>query len=445
MLSKAERKPTSRRPTWASKSYKAEAFDLWHYYSGRICKPYFKMQIDFDGHLDETILAEAFEQACVTFPLVACGFDIPSRIRARWVPRREAAGEILQMVEAPECREEEIQRAYACSLNISEGPQLRAFLVRDAQQDSLCLTVNHMICDGVGCKQYLSVVAQLYSRIAKGLDPSPPPFVPQRGARAVLKAFRIRDWLRKPSSILIPNADETKKLHQATGFAFEDGPFNLLMESLPAANFKPIRTAAKALGFTVNDLFMASLALAWHRERTVNEILLPCTMDLRSFVSSGTEMGITNLSSRCPCVIRISPGDMMEDVMAKVTEPMKVYKQGLYAVNQLFGWQIRSRFISLRRMNQIFQNAGTTFSLGATNTGIVDEDCIRFGNASVRRAYMAPPAPLSPTLAVAISTFRDELIVSAGVEGDETAKEFARAIFAAMMEELRDFGSRHPV
>jgi NRPS condensation-like uncharacterized protein len=190
---------------------------------------------------------------------------------------------------------------------------------------------------------------------------------------------------------------------------------------------------------------MASLALAWHRMCKVNEILLPCTMDLRSFASSGAKMGITNLSSRCPCVIRISPDDMMEDVMAQVVKPMKVYKQGLYAVNQLFGWQIRSRFISLRRMNQLFQNAGTTFSLGATNTGIIDESYVRFGNVSTRHAYIAPPAALFPTLTVALSTFRDEMIISASIEGDDTAKEFARAIFDVMIEELKDFGSRHPV
>ncbi|MDR1184829.1 MAG: hypothetical protein LBK67_08540 [Coriobacteriales bacterium] len=434
---------TAEEPAWANRRYKAEAFDLWAYYSMHHYKPFIRMQIDFDGRLDETILADAFEQSCVTLPLIACGFDTTSQAHPQWAPRKEAAREILQVVEISGRREDEISRVFTCPLDVSEGPQLRAFLVRDAQQDSLCLIINHMLCDGAGLKQYLTEVARLYSCIADGLTPSPAPFVCQRGTRAVLKGFSPKNWLRALFTRFEPSTKEIRAFHRNAGLAFESGPFSLLTKSLPAEDFKPIRAAAKTLGFTVNDLFMASLALAYHRVCKTDKILLSCAMDLRSFIPPDVKTGITNLAGRCPCVIPISPGDTVEDVMAKVVKPMKVYKQGLYAVSCIINWQIRLKTASPRRIRQTFQNNDLTFPLSATNTGIIDENCVRFGDVSVRSAYIAPPAVRPISLTVALSTFRDEMTVLACLESNDAANDFVRALFTTMKEELLAFGSRY--
>jgi NRPS condensation-like uncharacterized protein len=298
-----------------------------------------------------------------------------------------------------------------------------------------------MLCDVAGLRQYLTEVARLYSCIAEGLNPSPAPFVRQRDTRAVLKGFTLRDRWRALCTTFAPSAEEIREFRQNAGPAFESGPFNLLTASVPAEDFKPIRTAAKALGFTVNDLFMASLALAYHRVRKVDKILLPCTIDLRRFARH--QVGITNLSGRCPCIIQISPDDMIEDVMAKVVEPMKVYMQGLYAVSCIVSWQKRLKTTSPQQIRQMFQNDDLTFPFSATNLGIIDENCVRFGDVSVRSAHMAAPAAPLTTLLVAISTFRDELTVSVCIESDDTAKDFVCTVLAAAKEELLTFGSRH--
>ncbi|MDR1183769.1 MAG: hypothetical protein LBK67_03120, partial [Coriobacteriales bacterium] len=202
----SDQRSASGRPAWANRHYRVVAFDLWSYYSRCLYIPVIRIQIDFDRHLDEAVLAEAFEQSCVTFPLIACVFDTTPPIRPRWTPRREAAREILQVVEtrADTLREDEIQRVFAGSPDISKGPQLCAFLVRDSMRDSLCLTINHMLCDAAGFKQYLREVARLYSRIVAGLDPSPAPFDSQRSILPVLKRFTPLDWLLPPPSALGP-------------------------------------------------------------------------------------------------------------------------------------------------------------------------------------------------------------------------------------------------
>jgi NRPS condensation-like uncharacterized protein len=434
----------SASPAWANRSYRVVAFDLWSYYSGHRYDPYIRVQIDFGEHLDEAVLAEALKQLCVTFPLIACRFDTTPPIRPRWAPRREAAREILQVVEAPGRREEDIQRAFACSLDISEGPQLRVFLIRDVQQDSLCLINNHMLCDGAGFKQYLRELARLYSCIAVGLDPSPAPFVSQRGTWPVLKGFTPRDWLRAPSTALEPDAKETEEFRQASGFTFERGPYSLLKSSLSAEDFESAWMAAKTLGFTVNDLFVAAFALAWHRVRGIDRIPLSCTIDMRSFAPPSARMGITNFACKCPCLIQIASDDMMEDVMAKVAEPLKVYKRGLYAVSQFVKWEIFTRRVSFRRVNRALWGTFIPYPLSATNTGVMDEDCVRFGNIPVQSALMTAPAAPSLSFIAALSTFRGALTLSTSIEGNEEAKSFARSVLATITEELMAFGTRHP-
>jgi NRPS condensation-like uncharacterized protein len=398
--------------------------------------------------LDETVLAEAFEQSCVTFPLIACTFDATPLIRPRWVPRREAAREILRVVETRDNREEEIQRAFAEVPSVKEGPQLRATLVRsagqDGRRDSLCLTINHMVCDAAGFKQYLRGVARLYSRVAKGLDPSPAPFIAQRSAWAAARGLTWKEYLRLPFTPFGPNLKEVKKLRQPVALASESGPLSLLTASLPAESFKPTRAAAKTLGFTVNTLLMAALALACHRVRGLDKFLMPCTMDMRGFSPPDTHRGITNLSCECPCIIQIDPDDLMEDVMTKYAGEMKVYRQKFRGVNQLIRWELLTRISYFRLVSRTFRTTLNPYPLATTNMGIVDEDCVRFDGASVRSAHMVAAAAPFPALTIAMSTFREQLTVSIYTEGDEARKVFIRTFLATMVEELMAFGSRYP-
>jgi NRPS condensation-like uncharacterized protein len=439
-----ELKGVAESPAWANRRYKAEPSDLWHYYTWQRYESCIRMRIDFDGHLDGTILTKALRQSCVTFPLIACGFDAAPLALLRWIPRRGAAGEILRVIEAQEDREEEIQRAFANVPNVKRGPQLRATLVRDIQQDSLCLVVNHMVCDAAGFKQYLRELARLYSRIAMGLDPSPLPFVAQRGIQPVMKGLTWKDRLRTPFLSLKPITKSIEDLGPIAKRPHKSGPLGILTASLPAKDFLSIRLAAKTLGFTINELFLATLALAWHRALDTNAFLLPGTIDLRSFASPDAQIGITNLSGNCPCALHMSSDDTMEDIMKKFVELMKPFKQGLFGVCQLAQWRVRARSIPFWWMNKAFWNIFDVSAISGTNLGIIDEACVHFDSVAVQSAYLIPAAIASPGFAVGMSTFRNELTFTLSIEGDEEVKRFVRDLFATMMEELKDFELRHP-
>jgi NRPS condensation-like uncharacterized protein len=423
-----------------------EAFDLWHYCSGHLYKPFVRTRVEFDGHLDEAILFEAIEQSCVTFPLIACAFDTTPYIRPRWVPRVDAAHEILRVVEIAEgqSREETVQRALAVLPNIAEGPQLRIVLVRDAVRDTFCLIINHMLCDGTGAQQYFAELARLYSRITEGLNPSPRPFVRQRGIAPVLKGFGLHIRLFSPARMGFPTSEASREHLQATGFAFESGPLSLLTVSLPAEDFKHVRVAAKALGFTVNDLLVAAIARAWYRVHGVGDFLMPCTMNLRGFAPPGTKMGITNFTTQCLCAIKISPDDTIESIMARLIAPMKVYKQGIPGMSQLIACWLVTRFLPFQRMRRALKDIATTFPLCVTNAGIIDENAAKFGDVFARSIHPVAPAVFSPSFLATISTFRDELTIALTLESDDAGKTFIHTVLTTAIEELKDFGARYP-
>jgi NRPS condensation-like uncharacterized protein len=241
-----------------------------------------------------------------------------------------------------------------------------------------------------------------------------------------------------------PTTEVSREHLYATGFAFESGPLSLLTVSLPAEDFRHIRAEAKALGFTVNDLLVASLALAWYRVHGVSELMMPCTMSLRGFAPRGAKMGITNFTTQCLCYIKIAPDDMLEDIMARLVAPMKVYKQGLPGMSQLMACWIVTRFLPFGRMQRTLKNIATTFPLCVTNAGIIDESAAKFGNVSALSVHPSAPAPFSPSFLATISTFCDELTIALSVEGDDAAKDFIRTVLATAIEELKNFGARHP-
>jgi NRPS condensation-like uncharacterized protein len=402
------------------------------------------MRIDFEGCLDAAALDAALECSCVTLPLIACGFDTAAFVWRRWVTRKEAAREILRVVEAPGRREDEVRRALARTLDVERGPQLQVTLIRDAGQDSLCLLINHMLCDGAGFKQYVSILAEQYSRIVAGLDPSPAPFCPARGIWPVVRGFTPREWIKAIGTSPTPTLkrEEGEEPSRDDRLSFESGPPEILTASLPAGRFAELRSAAKAQGFTVNDLLMGALARAWHRVTGAETFYLPCTIDMRAFARPDTSLGIACLSGSCPCLIKTRPSETMEDVITQVVEQMRLYKEGIPGMVQLARWELYARFVPFLLMKRVFVRMfggdGST-SLRVSNIGIITEDCVRFGDTPAKSAYLFLAAASAPALRILSSTFRGTFTLAFSIEGDEEATAFAQNILALTIEELRSF------
>ena len=50
-------------------------------------------------------------------------------------------------------------------LNMDHNPQVMAMLVRWGQEDILCIKLNHACCNGRSAKEYLKLLAGLYTQL----------------------------------------------------------------------------------------------------------------------------------------------------------------------------------------------------------------------------------------------------------------------------------------
>jgi NRPS condensation-like uncharacterized protein len=417
---------------------------------------FIKMRIDFEGHLDEGLLAEAVERSCVTLPLIACRFNTDPWVWRRWVPRREASREILRVVEAPGCLEEEVHRAFGEIIDIEQGPQLHLVLIRDEQRDSLCILINHMVCDAVGLKTYIGVLASLYSRLAEGLDPVPPPFCSKRSIWPVVRGFTLREFLQaartKPRDLDGKDEEATEEDESAAGEPTADepsqedspppdeNPFEIVTASLSAEDFARIRATAKARGLTVNDAFLGALGFAWHRATGSDVVILPCSLDMRRFAPPRARIGITNLASTCICYAEIPPEGTMEDVLMQVVNEMRVYKGGVPGLYQFLRWLFFSKITSLAKMDSdVFDTFSKYDTLSSSNMGTISEECVSFATVPVRAACLLLPTIPAPAFSIGVSTFRDIPTFSLCVKGDDEGRASIKNVFALLMEELASF------
>jgi NRPS condensation-like uncharacterized protein len=425
------------------RNYRVESFDLWHYL-GRHRDFSIRFRVDFEGQLDEAALREALELSCVTLPLIACSFDTSSKRKPRWVERAEARREILRVVEVDEGnRETEALQAFTESPNIEQGPQLSVVLIRAGKRDTLHFRMNHMVCDGAGVKEYLSELARLYSQIIEGLKPTPTPFCPERSLQPIFRGLTLAERLRATFASYRENTVAGMAAYKDTGLPFGNGPIHTMRTSLPAERFRGIRDAAKALGFTVNDVLAAAIARTWYRMVGMEKLKLVCTMDFRGFALPRATMGIANLSGNCPCLIQFSPDETMESTLAQFAEQMRDYKQGIRGINQLIRWDLIANFSSYQRLDKTFDDWFVSYPVLLSNLGVTREECVQFGDIPVSDAFFGLPASRLAASVIAFSTFRDVPTIAFNVKGDEAAMACARETLETLLDELLAFEGRH--
>jgi NRPS condensation-like uncharacterized protein len=431
---------------WARKSYRVEAIELWQYFLRSYSEPFVEMRIGLGARIDEAALREALEQSCTTLPLIACRFDTSSRIRPRWVPRKGAEREMLRVVEVRDSKEKEKEamQVFLEPLDIEQGPQLRIVLLREADKDSLHLKINHMLCDGAGCKQYLDTLTALYASIVAGEKPTPPPFCPERSFWPLLRRFTLREKFRAITTPFHLNTRDAMAPYWANPLPFKEGPTRILMASLPAEDFNAMRRAAKAQNFTVNDVFMTALVLAWHRLTGADKLVVPCTMDFRSFVPPQKPLGITNFVGNCPCFVQIAPQATWEDILSQIAEQMRVYKQGVAAIQQFIKLELTAQFIPWRVIEKLLANRFSAYPVTYSNAGIINDDFVQFDKIPLESAVFTSDAFPAPSFPLRLSTFRNSPTFMIGIKGDDAARDFAQDFLNAIVDELIRFGASSP-
>jgi NRPS condensation-like uncharacterized protein len=406
--------------------YKTEAFDLWLNLSQIAYEPVIRGRFDFEGRIDSDILKQAITLSMDTIPLIACCFD-DSAGRPRWTEKGLTARDMVWEYEAENDIDGQIKRLMFTEMNFAEGPQLKVFLVRRSDGDTLCMIMSHIICDAGGFKQYLYLLSELYTALSNN---TPVPVYPfhTRGTKPLFAEVNLKDKIRilRSEFEALPSNPPKKAF---VDFQKNSGEPHMEIRYISKENFARLKRFATTNNFTVNDVFMTLLARAFCADADlvdpdVGKVKIPCTMDIRRFIPDGMNYGITNHTVHCNCMFSFNPEDSLTDAVNQISRQMQWYKDEKNALKSAMLWELAVRFLPYGFLKRNFRAFIGQPPLSFTNLGVLDQNRMCFGDLAMKDAYLTASPTSFPLLVLSASTYDDRCTISVNFYGsDREAKQ----------------------
>jgi len=409
--------------------------------------------VSFGARVDESRLERALRLLLDAEPVLGCSLD--SRA-GKW--RRLDPGNLdgwLQAVDARDPESEAIAFA-AAPLDPSDGPQVRALLLRSPEKDSLVLKASHAAVDGLAALEAAGLIGRFYRALA--VDSAWTPTANNgavrdfrsastaMGMRERLKLIRSEDTRDPPSDWSIP-------------YEFRRGGETYATGSIEPVAFLALKDAGRNRGATVNDLLTTALYRSlWRvlRSSAGDKTPLTATADLRGAFPPGTRLGLANFSA--PWWVKISrePDEDFDGTLSRVVARTVEWKRNdleraaAIGMGSVEGWMHGWRGVVFRRMlhggidrvkADIKSSPGRTVPV-LSNIGIIDEKALDFGpELPVDDVRFFGPIGLGPWIGLSASTFRNRLELSTGFDAEALDTELMRGIVDATVRELEEWAS----
>jgi NRPS condensation-like uncharacterized protein len=408
--------------------YHAQPFDIWHYMCTKYgdYEPVLRGRLDFAGHLDEQILKQAVTLSLDSVRELTCRYE-DAEPKTRWVTTSYTVDDLVRVIEVDGDPTSEILRVFADTIDPLVGPQTKITLVRTPTSDTYCQLMNHQICDMGGYKQYLSLVADLYTGLRQ--NQPPPKLRPgNRGTNLLVKTITWPDRIRlyRHPGIMLRSTQRSAE----TGLDFPGGPVSpyLLRRVLAADQFGAVKRFCHAHDATVNDLMMTLFARAWAQATGQDQVQLPSTMDLRKYLPQPSQLGVTNLSQVCLCTVSIQPDDPLETTLAQMSEQMRAYKHTDTVKRSTMMWSLLCQLLPNHRLYEMFPDFLTINYLAYTNCGVFDPRTLNFDGLPLTDAFGTGALKPRPFLGLDVSTFNDQCSLLIGIHGTDWDRQFADAL-----------------
>jgi len=415
-----------------SDKFRVEAFDiLQHLFEvTKVNDHTLHFKAQFDSQIDLDCLKKAVHLTSEAFPLVCCRFtEIGGH--ARWVKEQCDINSILSFIETA-IPEENAEQFMLQKIDAFHAPQLKIGLFRNKERDTLCVLINHMLCDAAGFKDFLSLLSSTYTRLFLEPNYIPLSVIGGREVNALMKSYSKTD---KRRMILYKN---NKKLHGCdANFACEgnlDNPF-IAVKTISKERFQKIKTYAKAQHATINDVVLTAFIRTFYTCQG-SVISVPCTMDLRKFMPNHKANGICNLVTNVICDIGIEMGNTFGETLFKVKKAMDKAKTDVAFLSPIAKLNLAYRHLPYRATKYIVKKVFSNPTVAFTNIGILDPTHLTFGNTTMVSAFMTGSIKYAPYFQLALSTFREEMTFSVNLRGTSNDYEKIDRFLTVLDHEL---------
>ena len=414
------------------KKIKAEAFDMMQYYYGTVHDPLIHCLIRFSRHVDEVALKKAVTWSENALPLLRCCFEATVR-RPYWKDQGFTAKDIVQVIEAGPNPEAQKERLLASAIDITHGPQLKIYLVREQNSDTLCIMINHMICDGAGFKEYLYLLSDLYTQCLDNMDLTPSLEFPSRSARQLFINFSFIEKIK----ILFAKYD-ISILNNQLAYYLQGDPNNpfFVTQRISKDDLLAIKSYAKQRGATVNDMILTACIRVLHKQLGKETIILPCPVDLRKYLPPHQKHGIGNFTGDFLCNVTLSENESFEATLIKVAGQLQQQKSSTNCLKGVLLLEFICRLLPFHTVQKILKKTHTLPVVSFTNLGVIDKKLLCFGDIGIIDAYLTGTIKRVPYFQIAVSTYDDSCTLSSNLHGTAQDKVMIEHFLIQVKQEL---------
>jgi len=415
----------------ASNKLKAQPFDCMQYFYSTVQQPLIRCLARFNGHLNESALKQAIELSIGALPLITCCFDEKAHC---WRKHDFTADSIVHPIEAHNEKESAAGKLLLSSIDPTCEPQLKIFLVREKNCDTLCIIINHMVSDGAGFKEYLYLLANLYSECEKGprYHAKPKP-LGKRNLNQLLRNLSFREKLG-----ILFSTTPSHKPDPAMILPIKGDPSNpfVVIHPIGKEPFARIRSFTKSSHASVNDMLLAAYIRVLHRVTGCADITIPCPVDLRKYKKSGQTCGICNLTASYSCHVNMASGEMFGDTLKKISRQMRGQKENDVCLKGPMLYHMMFHVLPFGAVKKLFDKISPVPVISYTNLGITDDEKFRFGDLAVEDTFISTAVKYVPYFQLSVSTYGGCCTLTSSLYGTEKDRKKVEGFLSQIENEL---------
>lgn len=393
-----------------------------------------------DGRLDFDKLKRAVRLSVDAQPVFGCRFV---EGEPPYWKRLDNIDEItFCSMEEIQNQDEAVQRFLQSPLDTETDPMVKVQVLRSEEYDILGVKVNEICCDGTGIKEYLELLANIYSC----LDQVEGTFLP----KPRIESREEQDSLLKELNRACPEVRGNPTTDtQTTKWTFpwrqrREASVSFEIIRLPQVSLELLYQYGRSREATVKDLILTAFY------RTMFQISKPkygvpmdilSTVNLRSYLPDSRTQAIRNLSGGIITRLSRRMNESFEDTLSRVVNATKEIKEIDEENVEKTSFTYFNDYFE--HMSQVSENPARSSTCinqicypGLCDLGDISEALIGFGSNVVTDAYITPSVVRAPGFLILVSTYNGTLTMSIGYTKDAISQKDVRGLLSMIKNEL---------
>lgn len=387
--------------------------------------------LHFDGNINKTALKKALTMTLNVVPILSSKYV--ENVKEPYWEKVDSSSfkDILTFVST----KSEFNSFMTSRTNEATGPQVKACLLSSSNKDSLCILMNHMICDAAGFKDYLYLLCSLYCNLLKNPDYKSNYIL--NGDRSINVINNKFSFKNKFKTLMFQGKESNGfiNLNFPMSTSEEIKPF-ILTHEISEDRFLSIKKYCKNHKVTINDVTLAAFYRALYKILNKNELSISAAVDMRKYLKDKNINALTNFSATVISNITIEPNDTFDDTARKVNSDMNLKKKNFIGLNAFVKISLLFKLFNYKHAKKLLKNGFKNPLIGMTNIGILDSKKLCFEGTQISNAFMFGSMKYKPYFQLALTSYNNIMTFTVNLYGNSKDKENVESFFTLLDKEL---------